>query len=105
MNWWDGTKDWTGYGPDTSSVRLAPDRHGPAGRNRLISVVMGARDQAERQSATVTLLDYGFQRFVPVTLAAEGVGELQIRTGQPERVPVAWGNRCASWCPGARPGT
>lgn len=61
------------------------------GETRLISVVMGARDQAERQSATVTLLDYGFQRFVPVTLAAEGVGELQIRTGQPERVPVRLG--------------
>src|SRR5690606_39871561 len=34
---------------------------------------------------------YGFQRFGAVTLAAEGVGELNIRTGQPDRVPVSLG--------------
>jgi len=75
----------TGYIEASGWLMLATAMRGDT---RLISVVMAARDQAERQSQTASLLDYGFQRFVPVTLASGTVGELEIRSGRPERVPV-----------------
>jgi len=75
----------TGYIEASGWLLVATAKRGDI---RLISVVMAARDQAERQSQTVSLLDYGFQRFIPVTLASGEVGELHIRSGRPERVPV-----------------
>lgn len=76
----------TGYIEASGWLLLATAQRG---ETRLISVVMAARDQAERQSQTVSLLDYGFQRFVPVTLASGEVGELKIRSGDPEIIPVS----------------
>ncbi|MFO7318683.1 MAG: D-alanyl-D-alanine carboxypeptidase [Clostridia bacterium] len=59
------------------------------GNVRLISVVMGTASQAAREEQTRRLLDYGFNRFVPV-LAGEGrVGTVKVRTAANEQVDVA----------------
>ena len=55
---------------------------------RLLAVIMGARDEKERESQTISLLDYGFQRFIPVTIPTGRVGEARIPAGVPEWIPV-----------------
>lgn len=75
----------TGYIEESGWLLIATARRGDL---RLISVVMEAQSEQERQSQTVSLLDYGFQRFAPVTVASGPVGEARIVTGRPERVPV-----------------
>ena len=75
----------TGMIEESGWLLVATARRGDL---RLISVVMEARDEQERQSVTMSLLDYGFHRFVPVTLAAGQVGEVRLAAGTPEKVPV-----------------
>lgn len=76
----------TGYLEAAGYLLVATAQRGDL---RLISVVMEARDQEERQSQTVSLLDYGFHRFVPVAVPTGRVGEVRFIAGVPERVPVA----------------
>lgn len=75
----------TGYIEESGWLLVATARRGDL---RLISVVLEARDEHERQSQTVSLLDYGFQRFVPILVAEGQVGEVRLVTGRPEKVPV-----------------
>ena len=58
---------------------------------RLIAVVLQATSDPERVAQAERLLDFGFRAYRPVVVALEGerVGELRLRSGQPEAVPVS----------------
>lgn len=75
----------TGYIDEAGWLIVATARRADL---RLIAVIMEAQSEAERQSQTVSLLDYGFQRFVPVSVAQGQVGEARFLGDNPERVPV-----------------
>ncbi len=62
----------TGYLEESGYLIVATAERGGV---RLLAVIMGARDEQERESQTISLLDYGFQRFVPVTIPTGRVGE------------------------------
>ncbi|NLY51427.1 MAG: D-alanyl-D-alanine carboxypeptidase [Firmicutes bacterium] len=58
---------------------------------RLISVVLGAPTKEARRKDTVTLLDYGFRTYEPVTIARPGepLGEAVVSWGKEEKVSVS----------------
>jgi len=58
---------------------------------RLISVVLGAPTKEARTKDTVTLLDYGFRTYEPVTIARAGepLGEAVVSWGKVEKVSVS----------------
>lgn len=81
----DGLK--TGFTSQAGySVVATAERDG----RRLIAVVMRADSDDARVEQASRLLEFGFRAFRPVVLALpdEQVGELRLRGGQPERVPV-----------------
>jgi D-alanyl-D-alanine carboxypeptidase len=75
----------TGYLEESGYLIVATAERGGV---RLLAVIMGARDEQERESQTISLLDYGFQRFIPVTIPTGRVGEARIPAGMPEWIPV-----------------
>ncbi|NMB45605.1 MAG: D-alanyl-D-alanine carboxypeptidase [Firmicutes bacterium] len=58
---------------------------------RLISVVLGNPTKETRKKDTLTLLDYGFRLYEPVTIARAGepLGEAMVSRGKEERVSVS----------------
>lgn len=79
----DGLK--TGHTNAAGWNLVATAKRGPI---RLISTVLGADSQAAREERTRALLDYGFNRHVPVTVAEGAIGEIKMTAGNPENVPV-----------------
>lgn len=55
---------------------------------RLISVVLGTESHNAREERTRSLLDHGFNRFVPVVVGEGKVGEIHVPSGTPEQVDV-----------------
>lgn len=80
----DGLK--TGHTSEAGWCLVATAKRGDV---RLISVVMGTESQNAREERTRSLLDHGFNRFVPVVVAEGIVGEVRVPAGTPERIDVA----------------
>lgn len=55
---------------------------------RLISVILAAESEDQRYQQTTALLDYGFNRFVPVTVATGTVGEIRVPNAASESIPI-----------------
>lgn len=81
----DGLK--TGHTSEAGWCLTATAKRGDV---RLISVVMRANNENERNTQTVRLLDYGFRNFVPAQVAEAGaeVGVWKNRSASPGAVPV-----------------
>ncbi len=58
------------------------------GNLRLVSVVMGADSQTAREEQTRSLLDHGFNRFVPIVVAEGNVDTIRDIHARPERFEV-----------------
>lgn len=81
----DGIK--TGHTSEAGfSLAVTAQRDG----RRLIAALMRADSDETRVEQAAQLLEFGFRAFRPVVvaLADERVGELRLRSGQPEAVPV-----------------
>ncbi len=75
----------TGYTSEAGYLLVATAARGDV---RLISTVLAARSQSERQEVTRALLDYGFYRLQRIEVGVGVVGELTVSDGTPVQMEV-----------------
>lgn len=77
------------------------------GQIRLIAVVLGAEQEAERYKASQALLDYGFAQFREVTLLHDSriLKQARVWQGEADSVPVRAAHTVSAWLPADAPAT